>query len=330
MHLTELRGSGQLDRELADIILDLVSAAKIISCEVNHAGLIDIQGIAGVTNVHGEDVQKLDIYSNDLLVSILRQTGSACGIASEESEDMIAPSTAGHSSNYIIFFDPLDGSSNIDVNISIGTIFSVYRRVSQSGPAQLDDFLRKGSHQVAAGYFVYGSSTMLVLTTGKGVTGFTLDQTSGQFLRSHTEIRVPERGKIYSCNEGNAAKWDEGTKQYVQSLKTAQPDGRGSYSARYVGSLVADFHRNLLKGGIFLYPGDYSDASKPPKGKLRLMYEANPMSMIVEAAGGAATDGRTRILDIQAEDIHHRVPLIIGSAADVADYEAYVAAGGRP
>jgi fructose-1,6-bisphosphatase I len=318
--LEQQRRAGKCESELTDIIFDLVSAAKIISHDVNRAGLTDILGIAGTTNVHGETVQKLDVYANELFVSTLRQTGSACGLASEESEHIIAPSESGQSSDYVVFFDPLDGSSNIDVNVSIGTIFSIYRRISPSGPATLEDFLRRGVEQVAAGYFIYGSSTMLVYTVGNGVAGFTLDPPTGQFLVSHPDIRIPARGKIYSCNEGNACKWDEPTRLYVNSLKIKDTASGRPYSARYVGSLVADFHRNLLKGGIFLYPADYSDPSKPPTGKLRLMYEANPMAFVVEQAGGTATDGARRIMEIEPTDIHHRVPLVIGSKDDVADY----------
>lgn len=320
-HLVRNRRANEpCDPELIDILLDLSAAAKMISREVNRAGVGELCGAAGGTNATGDDQQKLDLYAHDLVVGTLRQTGSVCGIASEEDADLIAPSEAGYASNYVVCTDPLDGSSNIDVNVTIGTIFSVYRRKSLSGPATLDDFLRTGREQVAAGYFTYSASTMLVYTTGNGVAGFTLDQSTGQFLLSHAEIRTPTRGRIYSCNEGNTSKWDEPTRKYVESLKRRNPETGRPYTARYVGSLVADFHRNLLRGGIFLYPADHSDPSGKPQGKLRLMYEANPIAMLIEQAGGAATDGEQPILDIQATDIHQRVPLIVGSRDDVEEY----------
>jgi len=318
-----VRGSksgGGCDPELIDVLLDFAAAAKMISKEVNRAGLGSLTGAVGTTNVHGEQVQKLDMYCNDLVVQVLRQTGSVCGIASEESPDIIAPSEAGQESSYLVCMDPLDGSSNIDVNVSIGTIFSIYRRKSASGPASREDFLRSGREQVAAGYVAYSTSTMLVYSIGAGVSAFTLDQSTGQFLLSHADIHTPERGTIYSCNEGNASKWDEATRSYVESLKRADADTGRPYTSRYVGSLVADFHRNLLRGGIFLYPADCSDPSAGPRPKLRLMYEANPMAMLIEQAGGAATDGSRPILDIEAEDIHQRVPIVIGSRADVEEY----------
>ena len=320
-HLVRGRRSGEAcDPELMDILLDFAAAAKMISKEVNRAGLGALTGAVGTTNVHGEEVQKLDMYCNDLVVQVLRQTGSVCGIASEESPDIISPSEAGEESRYVVCMDPLDGSSNIDVNVSIGTIFSIYRRKSASGPAISEDFLRSGREQVAAGYVAYSTSTMLVYTIGDGVSGFTLDQSTGQFLLSHPDIQTPERGKIYSCNEGNVSKWDEPTRAYVASLKRVDKNAGRPYTSRYVGSLVADFHRNLLRGGIFLYPADCSDPSSAPRPKLRLMYEANPMAMLVEQAGGAATDGARPILDIEASDIHQRVPIIIGSRADVEEY----------
>jgi len=320
-HLVRGRKSGEAcDPELIDILLDFAAAAKMISKEVNRAGLGTLTGAVGTTNVHGEEVQKLDIYCNDLVVQVLRQTGSVCGIASEESPGIVAPSEAGEQSKYVVCMDPLDGSSNIDVNVAIGTIFSIYRRKSQSGPAREEDFLRNGREQLAAGYVTYSTSTMLVYTVGDGVSAFTLDQSTGQFLLSHRDIHTPERAKIYSCNEGNMSKWDEPTRRYVESLKRVDGKAGRPYTSRYVGSLVADFHRNLLRGGIFLYPADCSDAAAGPRPKLRLMYEANPMAMLIEQVGGAATDGTRPILDIQATDIHQRVPIVIGCCADVEEY----------
>ena len=318
------RGSGvDVDPEVANILLDTVSAARTISREVHIAAIAGLLGTVNQHNVHGEQQQKLDVLSNDLMVEVLRSAGRVCGMASEEDEDIIAPSSHGENADYVIAFDPLDGSSNIDVNISIGTIFSIYRRRSRSGPATVDDFLQPGREQVAAGYYVYGSSTMLVYTAGNGVHGFTLDPSTGEFRMSHAAIRIPERGRIYSCNEGNSDTWDPATRAYVQALKTRDPERGRPYSARYVGSLVADFHRNLLRGGIFLYPADRRDPTVEPKGKLRLMYEANPMAFIVEQAGGLASDGARSILDIQPTEIHQKVPLIVGSAADVREYEAF-------
>lgn len=320
-HLVDEVAAKRIDEELAKLLLELVRPANEISVEVNRAGLVEILGFAGQQNVHGEDVKKLDVFADGLLVASLRETGVACGMASEEQEEIIAPSKRGESANYLVFFDPLDGSSNIDVNVSIGTIFGIYRRKSASGPAVAEDFLRKGSEQVAAGYFLYGTSTMLVYTAGHGVHGFTLDPVMREFRASQYDITTPARGAIYSCNEGNSSKWDDATRRYVESVRTGGK-GRKPYTSRYVGSFVADFHRNLLKGGIFLYPGEVQP-SGPPKGKLRLMYEGNPMAMIVEHAGGLATDGSQRILDIRANGVHHRTPLVIGSREDVEEYLSF-------
>jgi fructose-1,6-bisphosphatase I len=320
-HLLDEVAAKRIDEELAQLLLDLVRPANEISVEVNRAGLVEILGFAGQQNVHGEDVKKLDVFADGLLVASLRETGSACGMASEEQEDIIAPSKRGESASYLVFFDPLDGSSNIDVNVSIGTIFGVYRRKSAAGAAVKEDFLRKGVEQAAAGYFLYGTSTMLVYTTGHGVHAFTLDPAMREFRAGEFDIKTPARGKIYSCNEGNSSKWDEPTLRYVESVRTGG-QGRKPYTSRYVGSFVADFHRNLLKGGIFLYPEEVQ-ASGPPKGKLRLMYEGNPMAMIVEQAGGLATDGARRILNIQCTDVHHRTVLVIGSKDDVEEYLSF-------
>ena len=322
-NLLGVGGNKRTEQGLANLILELATAATTIAGEVNRAGLVGIIGRTEQRNVHGETVQKLDVYANDLLVEGLRVSGSVCGMASEESEEIIAPSTAGEKSRYLVYFDPLDGSSNIDVNVSIGTIFGIYRRRSVSGAATLEDYLQTGRNQVAAGYFLYGSSTMLVFSTGDGVHGFTLEPSTGEFRLSHQNIRTPARGKIYSCNEGNTSVWDEATRAYVDSLK--RPDGGQGrpYTSRYVGSFVADFHRNLLKGGVFLYPATAKRPGEPPKGKLRLMYECNPTAFLQEQAGGLAVDADHAVLDIVPTDIHHRVPLVIGSREDVEEYVSF-------
>lgn len=288
---------------------DLVVAAKVISCEVNKAGLIGILGAAGSKNVHGEEVQKLDELANSTLIKTMEHGGHLAAMASEEMEDIYKVDGRYPKGNYLLLFDPLDGSSNIDVNISVGTIFSVYRTDSSDVTAK--DFFRPGVEQVAAGYVLYGSSTMLVYTTGHGVHGFTLDPSVGEFLLSHENISIPEKGKIYSINEGNSKYWLSGTSVYIERLKASEK----GYSARYVGSLVADFHRNLLKGGVFLYPAD----KKSKNGKLRLLYEANPLAFICEQAGGAASNGEKRILEVVPGELHQRIPLIIGSKADVEE-----------
>jgi fructose-1,6-bisphosphatase I len=298
------------------LLTSLIVAAKIISREVNKAGLAKIIGETGETNIQGEKVQKLDEFAQDTIERAMGHSGHVCVMASEESEGIIPIPPGGMHGKYVLMFDPLDGSSNIDVNASIGTIFSVHRKISHGdGDGSLEDCLQKGTDQLAAGYFIYGSSTMMVYTTGQGVHGFTLDPSLGEFLLSHENIRTKPRGKIYSINEGNSNQWDAGTRRYIDHVKEdVQTDGR-PYSLRYIGSLVADFHRNLLKGGIFLYPG--------PKGKLRLLYEAAPLAMVVEQAGGSATTGDQRILDIVPTSLHQRVPLILGSAEDVAQYQAF-------
>lgn len=297
---------------------ELVVAAKLINRELNKAGLNDIYGFTGETNVYGEQVQKLDDFAHRVLVRRLSQSEQLCAIASEEDADIIEIPSNVPRGPYILLMDPLDGSSNIDVNVSVGTIFSIRRRIRDAGPVTLDEVLRKGSEQVAAGYFIYGSSTMLVYTTGQGVHGFTLHPALGEFFLSHENIRMPERGKILSVNEGNYNYWDEGVRRYVDYLKTPDVEKGRPYTARYIGSLVSDFHRNLLKGGIFMYPADRKDPKKP-SGKLRLMFEAAPMAMVAEQAGGAATDGHRRILDIEPETLHDRVPLFVGSREDVAE-----------
>ena len=298
------------------LLTSLTLAAKIISREVNQAGLVRILGETGDINVHGEAVQKLDEFAQQTIYRAMGHSGHLCVMASEESEGIIPIPDGGKRGRYVLMFDPLDGSSNIDVNASIGTIFSIHRKITTGkADGSLEDCLQRGTDQLAAGYFIYGSSTMMVYTTGHGVNGFTLDPSLGEFLLSHEHIKIPKRGRIYSINEGNINQWDAGTRRYIEYVKQDQKaDGR-PYSLRYIGSLVADFHRNLLKGGIFLYPG--------PKGKLRLLYEAAPLGMVVEQAGGTASTGSERILDVVPTSLHQRVPLIIGSTDDVRLYEKF-------
>lgn len=294
--------------DLSSLLTDIVIASKIVHRDVNRAGLTNILGDYGQTNVQGESQKKLDVFANEQFINALRAGQKCCGIASEENDDFIAFGQKGNShGHYVVAFDPLDGSSNIDVNVSIGTIFSIYRTVCPGEPACLEDFLQPGSELVAAGYVIYGSSTMLVYTTGRGVNGFTLDPSIGEFCLSHPNIRIPQQGSIYSINEGNDLDLPEGVKQYIQYCKSNE--AKRPYSARYIGSLVADFHRNLIKGGIYIYPG----TKKDPKGKLRLLYECNPLAFICEQAGGKATDGFNRILDIKPESLHQRVPYFVGS-----------------
>jgi fructose-1,6-bisphosphatase I len=302
----------------------MVLACKIIQRDVGKAGLVDVLGRAGSVNVQGEEVQKLDELANNTVKRRLSASGEVCALVSEEEADIIEIPRQYPQGNYIVHFDPLDGSSNIDANVSIGTIFSIYRRVSPSdAESTYQDALQPGVRQVGAGYIIYGSSCVLVFSTGQGVNGFTLDPSIGEFLLSHPNIKTPKRGKIYSINEGNYGYWDEGTRNYVDWLKEGYSEHGIHYTSRYIGSLVADFHRNLLYGGIFLYPADLKDPLKP-KGKLRLMCEANPLAYIIEQAGGLATTGTERILDIEPNYIHQRVPLIIGSPDDVAVYQDFV------
>jgi fructose-1,6-bisphosphatase I len=287
--------------ELTQLLTSFRLAGKMVNREVNKAGLAeDILGAQGSENIQGEQQQKLDVYANDLFIRLLRSQGEVCAVASEENDDIVHFDNGG---KYVVSMDPLDGSSNIDVNVSIGTIFSIYRRVSTGDKATMADFMQPGSAQVAAGYIIYGSSTMLVYTTGHGVNGFTLDPSIGTFCLSHPDMKTPEEGTIYSVNEGNYYDFSEGVRGYIDGCK------KQKMSARYIGSLVADFHRNLLKGGIYMYPA----TAKSPKGKLRLLYEANPLAMIVEQAGGMATDGANRILDLKPTELHQRCPLYIGS-----------------
>lgn len=286
-------------------------AAKKVNREVNKAGLVDILGRSGCENVQGEEQQKLDVYANEAFMEELQASGECCGIASEENEDV----TTFHeglcrNAKYIVCMDPLDGSSNIDVNVSVGTIFSIYRRKSPIGEAAvLDDFLQKGSEMVAAGYIIYGSSTMLVYTVGRGVNGFTLDPSLGEFCLSHPNIKTPASGKIYSINEGNYEKFPVGIKKYIKYCQEKDAKTNRPYTSRYIGSLVADFHRNMLKGGVFMYPSTDSH----PNGKLRLLYECNPIAFIAEQAGGLAFSKEGRILDLQPEAIHQRVTFYAGA-----------------
>lgn len=311
--------SGDLSRLLADIGI----AAKIVNHKVNKAGLQDILGAVDSTNVQGETQQKLDVFADNALLNAVKWGGQVCGAASEENEKYLAfDSEVCRKSKYVILFDPLDGSSNIDVNVSIGTIFSVFRRKSSIGDlANLNDFLQKGSEQVAAGYVIYGSSTMLVYTTGHGVNGFTLEPSIGEFCLSHEQMQIPDIGAIYSINEGNLLSCSKGVQEYIQWCKQTDKATNRPYSARYIGSLVADVHRNMIKGGVYIYPGTI----KNPKGKLRLQYECNPLAFIVEQAGGKASDGVRRIMDLQPKDLHERVPLIIGSKSMVEMLEELIA-----
>ncbi|WP_339137086.1 MAG: class 1 fructose-bisphosphatase [Candidatus Electrothrix sp. GW3-4] len=314
--------------ELTGLLNELIVAAKIISAEVNMAGLAGILGQSGKTNVQGEEVQKLDDFANRTLKRRMEQCGYVCIMGSEE-DDGVIPVLDGYEGKYTLAFDPLDGSSNIDVNVSIGTIFSVHRRKSTGKQGDMSDLLQKGSEQVAAGYVIYGSSTMLVYTTGHGdgVHGFTLDPSVGEFFLSHPDVTIPEQARYYSINEAYSRYWYDETRAYIDKLKEMDEQGERSYSLRYIGSLVADFHRNLVKGGVFLYPRDKKSTDKPD-GKLRLLYEAAPLAMIAEEAGGLAmTDDGRRILDIEPTDLHQRVALVIGSRDEVTMAEGYFKKG---
>lgn len=308
--------------EFSQLLRDIALAAKLVNREVNKAGLVDILGLTGETNVQGEKVQKLDVFANVHFIDALTIGGQVCVIGSEENEDVIPVANAqSRNARYAVLMDPLDGSSNIDVNVSVGTIFSIYERVTPKGqPGTMQDCLQKGVQQIAAGYVIYGSSTMIVYSTGHGVNGFTLDPSIGEFLLSHPNIKVPEKCNIYSLNEGNYRKFEPGLKEYLRHIKGKYDPTVRPYSSRYVGSLVADFHRNLLRGGVFIYPAFIDD----PKGKLRLMYEANPMAMIMEQAGGVATDGQNRILDIEPEMLHQRTPLYMGNHYEVELIHQYL------
>ncbi len=310
--------------ELTALLSGIKLASKVVNSEINKAGLVDeIIGQEGQTNIQGEDQQKLDVYANRIFKEALGARAVVCGLASEEEDDYVAyESEVCQNGSYIILIDPLDGSSNIDVNVSIGTIFCVYRRISEPGqPAELNDFLQKGREIVAAGYVVYGSSTMIVMSTGQGVHGYTFDPSIGVFFLSHENLRIPDNGKIYSVNEGNFPFFDENIRNYLKHCKEYDPASNRPYTSRYIGSLVSDFHRNLIKGGIYLYPA----TSHKPKGKLRLLYECNPMAFLIEQAGGLATDGVQDILDIKPTELHQRCPLILGSKNMVNELKRFLA-----
>ncbi|MCU7500737.1 MAG: class 1 fructose-bisphosphatase [Bacteroidota bacterium] len=320
--LEEERKHPEATGELSALLSDLVLAAKIISLEVNKAGLVDIIGYTGTTNVQGEKVKKLDVFSHEVLFKAMEHGGHLCVMASEEEENAIPIPKDFVKGKYVLLFDPLDGSSNIDANVSVGTIFSILKRVTPDGGSDgtLQDCLQPGIKQVASGYVLYGSSTILVYTTGHGVYGFTLDPALGEFLLSHNNIRIPGKSKIYSINEGNYKYWHPGLKKYIKYLQEEDEKTRRPYSTRYIGSMVADIHRNLLYGGIFMYPAD----SRNPNGKLRLLYECNPMAFIVESAGGMASNGKKRILDIVPDSLHQRTPVFIGNKEDVLMVEKFI------
>jgi fructose-1,6-bisphosphatase I len=323
--LREQRENPEATGAFTHLLYELIVAAKVISREVNKAGLGEILGATGEINIQEEAVQKLDVFANRIIIERMQHIGQLCCMGSEEIADLIDIPVQYPKGNYILLFDPLDGSSNIDVNISIGTIFGIYRKEGDEMDINflLHEALQPGYKQVAAGYFIYGSSTIMVYTTGKGVHGFTLFPSVGEFLLSHENIRIPERGKIYSVNESNYEYWDDRTRALVDYFKVKDKETGRPYTSRYVGSLVADFHRNLLKGGIFMYPADLKDPKKKT-GKLRLMVEANPLAMVVEQAGGYASDGHGPILKIQPTELHQRVPLYIGSRKDVELAEEFI------
>ncbi len=314
----------QATGELSGILNQIALAAKIVSREVTKAGLVEILGLTGEQNVQGEQVKKLDEFANDVFIAAFDHCGHFCVMASEEVDGPIPIPPQFQKGRYCIAFDPLDGSSNIDVNVSIGTIFAVHHKVTDAEDGCPDDLLQGGRKLVAAGYVVYGSSTMLVLSTGNGVHGFTLDPSVGEFLESHPDIRIPPRGRVYSVNEGNYPYWSEGVRRYVDHLKERDKASGRPYGARYIGSMVADMHRTLLTGGIFMYPADTKDPKKP-HGKLRLLYECNPMAFLVEHAGGAASTGRGPVLDVEPVALHQRVPFFAGSVENVRELEAFIA-----
>ena len=317
----EERKYPQATGELSDLLHDLSLAAKVISLEVNKAGLVDIIGFTGEENVHGEKVKKLDIFANDMMIKAMDHGGHLCVMGSEEEEDIIHIPPEFYLGKYVLLFDPLDGSSNIDANVSIGTIFSIYKRVSpEGGPGTMEDCLQPGINQLAAGYIIYGSSTIFVYTVGNGVHGFTLDPSFGEFILSHKDIKTPRKSKIYSINEGNYLYWHPGLKKYIKWLQEEDKSTDRPYSSRYIGSMVSDIHRNLLYGGIYMYPAD----SRNPNGKLRLMCECNPMAFIVEQAGGRATNGKQRMLEVQPTSLHQRTPVFIGSEEDVLLVEKFM------
>ncbi|HRH12626.1 MAG TPA: class 1 fructose-bisphosphatase [Bacteroidia bacterium] len=301
--------------ELSRLLRDIGIAAKIVNREVNKAGLVEILGETGETNVQGERVKKLDVFANEQFIAALKAGGEVCAIASEENDDIIpVDSEISKNARYVVAMDPLDGSSNIDVNVSVGTIFSIYRRTSLNGAGNLEDFMQRGTEQVAAGYIIYGSSCMLVYTTGKGVNGFTLDPSIGEFCLSHPNMQTRKDGLVYSINEGNYLHFPDGVKKYIKYCQEEDKATSRPYSSRYIGSGVADIHRNLITGGIYIYP----TTTKSPNGKLRLLYECNPLAFIIEQAGGKATTGYKRIMELDIKELHQRTPLFLGSA-DMVD-----------
>jgi len=319
--IEEQRRFPEATGEFTDLMNDIAFASKLISYNTNKAGLMDILGEAGEINIQGERVKKLDIFANETMIKALDHGGNLCVMASEESENIIPIPEQYPVGKYVCLFDPLDGSSNIDANVSVGTIFSIFRRVTpDDGPGTLQDCLQPGYKQICAGYTIYGSSTMLVYTTGNGVHGFTLDPSYGEFVLSHPNIKTPQKGNTYSINESNFDYWDENIKKYVRYIKSSNYDNNGPMNSRYIGSLVSDFHRNLLYGGIYLYPA----SKKVPNGKLRLMYEANPLAFIIEQAGGKASNGKQNILEIEPDELHKRIPLFIGSKYDVTLVEQFI------
>ncbi len=308
--------------ELSRLLRDIGIAAKIVNREINKAGLADIIGDMGTVNIQGEGQKKLDVYANEQFIAALQSGGECCIVVSEENDEYIyIDSEISKNAKYIVAIDPLDGSSNIDVNVGVGTIFSIFRRKSTEGKATLDDVLQKGTEQIAAGYVIYGSSTMLVYTTGKGVNGFTLDPSIGEFCLSHPDMMVPKDGVIYSINEGYYAHFPDGIKKYIKYCQVEDERTRRPYTSRYTGSMVADIHRTLIKGGIFIYPM----TAQAPKGKLRLIYECNPISFIVEQAGGKATNGYERILELEVKELHQRSAIVIGSVNMVEKAEEMLA-----
>ena len=308
--------------ELSRLLRDLAIAAKIVNREINKAGLVDILGEAGTTNIQGEGQKKLDIYANEQFIAALKSGGECCIVVSEENDEYVyIDSEISKDAKYIVAIDPLDGSSNIDVNVGVGTIFSIYRRKSINGKATEDDALQKGTQQVAAGYIIYGSSTMLVYTTGKGVNGFTLDPSIGEFCLSHPDMSIPKDGIIYSINEGYYTHFPDGVKKYIKYCQVEDKATNRPYTSRYTGSMVADLHRNMIKGGIFIYPCTASSI----KGKLRLIYECNPMAFIIEQAGGRASDGYKRTLELEVKELHQRSPIFIGSENMVKKAEEFIA-----
>ncbi len=309
--------------EFSDMLMDLTLACKLIQAKTRKAGLLEVLGATDVTNVQGETVKKLDAIADEIIYNAMDHGGHLCAMASEENEEVLSIPHHYETGRYVLLFDPLDGSSNIDANVSVGTIFSIHRRKSPDGTdGTLEDCLQAGTEQVCAGYVIYGSSTVFVYSTGHGVHGFTYDPSVGEFMLSHPDMKIPEKGAIYSVNDGNWAYWDEHVRKYLRYITEAKPESGRPYSSRYIGSLVADFHRNLLYGGIFLYPAD-TKSKRNENGKLRLLYEAAPLAYLVEQAGGKASTGTERIMEIEPTELHQRVPLIIGSKKEVELYEEF-------